>query len=156
MENNIIKKNNKIVFKYNNFKRYLISLSFIVFIFLGINFIFIGHWFSISLGIILTITGAHNLIDILFFKSLTFENKFVTKKWFIFGEKKVKIDDLKIGVSKRIWTGIITFSDKNKNFLSNSLMVFELFPIGNKGFKEIKKILIDKKVIKGTENEWSD
>ncbi len=35
------------------------------------------------------------------------------------------------------------------------LMIFEIFPIGNKGFEKLKNILINKKIIKGEEYEWN-
>jgi len=34
-------------------------------------------------------------------------------------------------------------------------MNFETFPIGNDGFREIRKILIDQIVIEGDENGWN-
>jgi len=145
----------EIHFKYDNLKRILISIVFFIIVILGLFFLFIGHWFSILLGILFIIIGLLSIFNLLFFKELIFHNDYLIKEWFVFGRKKIKFDDLETSVSKRVWTGTIFFRDKRKNSFSQFFMNFETFPIGNDGFREIRNILIEKKVIKGDENGWN-
>lgn len=143
------------VFSYDNFKRVLIVIWFVFVCLLGCGLILIDNWFTIIIGILFIVVGLFSIIDISFFKSLTFEKDCVIKEWHLFGSKKVNFKNLEVGVSKRLWTGLITFNDTNKGFLSRIGMQFEMFPIGNDNFKEIRNILINKQIIKEDEYEWN-
>jgi hypothetical protein len=144
-----------IVFRYDDFKRCLILIILLFSALLGSFLILIGHWFAILFGVLLVLVQTHSILDILFFKTLIFNDDSIVKEWFYFGKKKIKIEDLKVSVSKRLWTGTIVFSDKNKGYFSNTFMSFETFPIGNEGFRKIREILIEKNIIKGDENGWN-
>ena len=145
----------EISFKYNIEKRILIVIAFLVIILLGFFFLLIGHWFTIFFGTILLLIGLPSMLDILFFKQLIFSDKYVMKEWFIFGRKKIEFNNLTTGVAKKVWSGTIFFRDKKKKSILQFFMNFETFPIGNNGFKKIRKILINKKIIKGDENGWN-
>lgn len=101
------------------------------------------------------IVGLLSLLNLLFFKVLIFYDDHLIKEWFIFGRKKIKFENLETAAAKRVWTGTIFFRDKRKNSFLQFFMNFETFPIGNDGFRQIRKILIDKKVIEGDENGWN-
>ncbi|MDD4883159.1 hypothetical protein [Sulfuricurvum sp.] len=143
------------IFKYDNFKRFVFILFYIFSIFIGLFLLLVPNLFANIFGWIVVIVTIAATINILFFKSLEFHDDFLLKQWYIFGEKKIKYDNLKVGASKRVWSGTIFFSDKNKGYFSNFFMTFETFPIGNEGFREIRSLLIDKKIIQGDENEWN-
>ena len=146
--------NEKIVFEYNNFKRVLLVLVYIFVILLGFFFILIDNWFARVVGILFVFYSLVSVIDMLFFKALIFTEDSVIKKWYFLGSKKINFQNLEVTANKRIWTGIVFFRDKSKSFFSRQVMQLEIFPIGNEGFKKIRKILINKKIIKGDENGW--
>jgi len=158
---NIIGKDEKqysseeIRFEYNNLKRIFISIAFSIIIILGLFLVFIENWFAVLFGLLLIIIGFISMLDILFFKVLIFYDEYLIKEWFVFGKKKIKFDNLEVSTSKRVWTGTIFFRDKRKNYFTQFFMNFEIFPIGNKGFREIRQILINKKIILGDENGWN-
>jgi len=145
----------EIIFKYDNFKRSIILLAYLGMIGFGFFLISLYHLFAIIFGYLLIIVGLFYFIDIFFLKYLIISNKCITKEWFLFGRIRIKNKDLIVSVSKRIWTGQIFFKNKNRSYFYNRLMIFEVFPIGNKGFKEIKEILIKEQIIKGDEYEWN-
>jgi hypothetical protein len=145
----------QVVFKYNNFKRMIISFMYLFMILIGFFLILIENWFAVLFGILLIIIGLLSALDILFFKVLSLNDKHLIKEWFVFGKKKIGLNDLEVSVVKRVWTGTITFRDKKKKSFTQFFMNFETFPIGNDGFREIKKMLIEKKIIKGDEHEWN-
>lgn len=147
--------NEEIRFEYNNLKRVFITMAFLMMIILGFFLLMIENWFAVLFGILLIVIGLLSVLDILFFKVLRFYDNYFIKEWFIFGKKKIEFDNLEASAVKRVWTGTIIFRDKRKNSFSQFFMNFETFPIGNDGFREIRKILIDKKVIKGDENGWN-
>ena len=145
-----------ITFEYNNFKRFLIVITFWFICLLGWGFILIDNWFAKIIGILFIIYGLITIVDILLFKALIFKQDYIIKEWHFVGSNKIYLKNLEVGVSKRIWTGLIFFSDTSRGSFTRLIMQFEIFPIGNKGFDEIKKLLIQKKVIKGDEYEWSN
>jgi len=145
----------EMVFKYDNFKRVSIAILMFFFVLLGSLIMNFGNLFSFFVGLIVVLFSFGSLVDILFFKSLIFKNNCVIKEWYLFGSKKIKFENLVVGVNKRLWTGRIYFEDKRKRFLSRLIMQFEMFPIGNTGFIKIRNLLIDKKIIKGDENGWN-
>jgi hypothetical protein len=142
-------------FEYDNFKRLVFVLFYSFSIFIGLFLLLVPNWFANIFGWILVIITVIDTINILFFKSLEFHDDFLVKRWFIFGDKQIKYEYLKVGASKRIWSGTISFSDKHKSYFLNFLMSFETFPIGNNGFRKIRDILIEKKVIHGDEHDWN-
>jgi hypothetical protein len=157
---NIVEKDEKqcsegIRFEYNNLKRIFISIAFSIIIILGLFFVFIENWFAALFGLLLIIIGFISMLDIIFFKVLIFYDEYLIKEWFVFGKKKIKFDNLEVSTSKRVLTGAIFFRDKRKNYFTQFFMNFEIFPIGNKGFREIRQILINKNIISGDENGWN-
>lgn len=147
--------NEKIIFEYDNFKRLVILVAYFIVMILGLLFISISQWFAIILGYLLFVVGIFYFIDILFFKCLIITNKSIIKEWVLFGKIEVKYENLSVIVAKRIWTGQVLFKNINRSYFYNRLMIFEIFPIGNKGFEKLKNILINKKIIKGEEYEWN-
>jgi len=146
--------NEKIVFEYDNFKRILIILAYVFGIFLGLVLILIDNWFVKVVGILFVIFGLISVIDMSLFKALIFKDDRIVKEWHYLGSKKINFEDLEVDIVKRLWSGIIYFKDRNKGSLTRLLMQFEMFPIGNDKFQEIREILINKKIIKGDENGW--
>lgn len=146
--------NEKIVFVYDNFKRFLILLIHIFIILLGVSLVSIGHWFTVCFGILLIVVFLEAIINIVFFKSLVLDSDYVIKNSYFFGSKKINFQNLEVAANKRVWTGTVFFRDKSKSFFSRQVIQLEIFPIGNEGFKKIRKILINKKIIKGDENGW--
>lgn len=155
---NIIQENSKQIniYKYNNFKRFILSFVYILLIFLSYMFYLIPNWFASLFGAIGMFFISITLLDILLFKELTINDTSIKKRWFLFGGKEILLSNLKVGVTKRLWSGLIFFRKKNKFHLDGFLMNFEIFPIGNKNFNEIRNILINKKIITGAENEWNN
>lgn len=143
------------IFKYSDGKRFIVILAFLFMFIMGLFFILIGNWFTIFFGSILIFVSLLNAIDICFFKALIINDNFLIKEWYLFGKRSIKISNLSAVVAKRLWSGTIFFREKNDAVIGGFLMNFEVFPIGNSGFKQIKKILIEKQVIKGDENEWN-
>jgi len=144
----------EIVFEYDNFKRILILLAYVFGIFLGLVLILIDNWFVKVVGILFVIFGLISVIDMSLFKALIFKDDRIVKEWHYLGSKKINFEDLEVDIVKRLWSGIIYFKDRNKGSLTRLLMQFEMFPIGNDKFQEIREILINKKIIKGDENGW--
>jgi hypothetical protein len=155
MANETVNLEEHISFKYNNFKRFLIIMAFCFICLLGGGLILIDNWFAIIIGILFITYGLIIIIDISLFKALIFRQDYIVKEWYFVGSNKIDFKDLEVGVVKRIWTGSIFFNDKNRSSFTRLIMQFEIFPIGNKGFDAIKKILIHKKIIKGDEYEWN-
>lgn len=143
------------IFKYDNFKRFVAAISFLFIVVLGFFFVLIQNWFAVIVGILMVFVGIFRIFDILFFDSLIIYENFLIKKWYIFGQKSINLKNLKATATKRVWSGSIFFSDKNKGYFSNLLMSFETFPIGNESFREIRNLLIEKKIIQGDEHEWN-
>ena len=140
--------NEKIVFEYDNFKRILIILAYAFGIFLGLFLILIDNWFVKVVGILFVIFGLISVIDMSLFKALIFKDDRIVKEWHYLGSKKINFEDLEVDIVKRLWSGTICFKDRNKGSLARLLMQFEMFPIGNDKFQEIREILINKKIIK--------
>lgn len=124
--------------------------------FLGWFFILVNNWFTIVFGGMLLLVGLLNVLDAFLFKKLTINHDFLIKEWYFFGSKSIPLMSLKATVAKRLWSGTIFFRDRNNSSWNGFIMNFETFPIGNDGFRKIKKILIDKKIITGDEYEWLD
>jgi hypothetical protein len=143
-------------FQYDSIKRILISMLFLTIIILGILLIMLNHnIFTVLFGLLMIVIGSVRLFDILFFKKLIINSDFLIKEWFLFGAKTINMKNLRVNVSKRMWTGTIFFNNVEATYFSNFLMRFEIFPIGNDSFRKIKNILIEKKIIKGDEYEWN-
>lgn len=145
----------EIRFEYDNLKRIFIGIVFFMIIMLGLSFVFIGNWFAVLFGLLLILIGLPSMLDVVFFKVLIFYDEYFIKEWFVLGKKKIKFDNLDVSTSKRVWTGTIFFRDKRKNYFTQFFMNFEIFPIGNKDFRAIRQILIEKKIILGDENGWN-
>jgi len=153
-QNIIVETKEEIRFKYSTLRRIIIVMAIFIIVILGFFLLFIGEWFAALFGILLILIGLPSMLDIVFFKQLSFFDEYMVKEWFIFGRKEIKFSTLEASVAKRLWSGTIFFRDKNKKSFSQFFMNFETFPIGNIGFRMIRKILIDKKIIRGDENGW--
>ena len=145
----------EIIFKYDTLKRLLVAVSFFVVALLGCFFLLIGNRFADFFGIVMIFIGLQSFLDVLLFNKLIFTDDYVLKEWVIFGGKKIEYSNLEAGASKRMWTGTVFFRDKRKKPFFQFFMDFETFPIGNDGFKKIRGILIEKKIIKGDEDGWN-
>ena len=93
-------------------------------------------------------------IDTLLFQELIVTKNEIIKRWFI-GHIEIKCSDLKVSLSKRLFTGEIMFIDTSKIFLHSRLMIIETFLFSNDDLKKIKEKLISNKIIKGDEYEWN-
>jgi len=145
----------EVIFRYDTARRLLVAMVFFGVALLGYLFLLIGNWFTVFLGIVMICIGLQSFLDVLLFKELIFSDNYILKKWFIFGGKKIEYSNLSASASKRMWTGTVFFRDNRRKPFFQFFMDFETFPIGNEGFKKIRKILIDKKIIKGDENGWN-
>lgn len=155
-KNEIIEKSEgEIRFEYDDLKRLIFGMVYLMMIVLGLFLVFIENWFAVICGGLAVVVGTFRLMDIMFFKVLVIDKNFLVKEWFVFGSKSIVIKDLKATATKRVWGGQIFFMTKNSSFFENILMSFETFPIGNEGFRAIKEILIEKNVIRGDEHEWN-
>jgi len=143
-------------FMYDDEKRILIALAFLIMIVLGLGFIFLNQWFTLIFGGLLVFIGLFRFLDICFFKRLTIGKTRITKEWFYFGKRSIKLSDLQVGVAKRLWSGTIFFQHKDSIGLDRLTMQFEVFPIGNSGFNLIRNILIQKRIISGHELSWNN
>lgn len=151
----IDKSKEEIRFEYDNLKRIIFGMVYLMMIVLGLFLVLIENWFAVIFGSLAVYMGTFRLLDIMFFKALIIDKNFLVKEWFVFGSKSIPTKDLKVTVAKRVWSGQIFFMAKNSSFFQNILMSFETFPIGNEGFRAIREILIKKNVIKGDEHEWN-
>jgi len=105
-------------------------------------------------AVILIIFGLIGFLDMLLFKSLIFDTEKVIKKWFLFGTKKLEINDLEVGrVIGRYGGGVILFSEKNKRFNKKSFSIDEL-PLSRKDIQKIKDILLSRKIIEEDTIRW--
>ena len=93
-------------------------------------------------------------IDTLLFQELIVTKNEIIKRWLI-GHIEIKCSDLKVSLSKRLFTGEIMFIDTSKIFLHSRLMIIETFLFSNDDLKKIKEKLILNKIIKGDEYEWN-
>lgn len=141
---------------YDGKKRILIALAFFIMIVLGLGFMFLNQWLSLIFGGLLVIVGLFKFLDICFFKRLTIGKTRITKEWFYFGKRSIKLADLQVSVVKRLWSGTIFFQHKDHIGLDRLTMQFEVFPIGNSGFNLIRNTLILKGIISSHELSWNN
>jgi hypothetical protein len=148
-------KNNQNYFVYDNFKRFFFIVFLLIISSMGIFLLVIDNWFVKVFGALITLVMFVKILDMLLFKKLSFTETYIIKEWYLLGEKKFLISELKATTVKNLWSGIIFFDKPNSSFFERLAMNFETFPIGNKQFKKIKEILIEKNVIQGNEHEWN-
>lgn len=115
----------------------------------------VPNLFGNIFGYLSIIVGVFFLLDFLLFKSLTITANSIIKESYILGKREVEFSSLKASATKNIWSGMIMFEDKNKGFFYNRTTFFEIYPIGNDGFRVIRNILIKEKIIDGFSNGWN-
>ena len=142
-----------------SFKCNLIKKTIILFIYSLFVFIFLFLSISTSGLITLLFCTLFVIVLFIFIDTLLFQELIVTKneiikRWLI-GHIEIKCSDLKVSLSKRLFTGEIMFIDTSKIFLHSRLMIIETFLFSNDDLKKIKEKLISNKIIKGDEYEWN-
>lgn len=142
-----------------SFKCNLIKKTIILFVYSLFVFIFLFLSISTSGLITLLFCTLFVIVLFIFIDTLLFQELIVTKneiikRWFI-GHIEIKCSDLKVSLSKRLFTGKIMFIDTSKIFLHSRLMIIETFLFSNDDLKKIKEKLISNKIIKGDEYEWN-
>ena len=142
-----------------SFKCNLIKKTIILFLYSLFVFIFLFLSISTSGLITLLFCTLFVIVLFIFIDTLLFQELIVTKneiikRWFI-GHIEIKCSDLKVSLSKRLFTGKIMFIDTSKIFLHSRLMIIETFLFSNDDLKKIKEKLISNKIIKGDEYEWN-
>lgn len=142
-----------------NFKCNLIKKTIILFVYSLFVFIFLFLSISTSGLITLLFCTLFVIVLFIFIDTLLFQELIVTKneiikRWLI-GHIEIKCSDLKVSLSKRLFTGKIMFIDTSKIFLHSRLMIIETFLFSNDDLKKIKEKLISNKIIKGDEYEWN-
>lgn len=142
-----------------SFKCNLIKKTIILFVYSLFVFIFLFLSISTSGLITLLFCTLFVIVLFIFIDTLLFQELIVTKneiikRWLI-GHIEIKFSDLKVSLSKRLFTGKIMFIDTSKIFLHSRLMIIETFLFSNDDLKKIKEKLISNKIIKGDEYEWN-
>ena len=142
-----------------SFKCNLIKKTIILFVYSLFVFIFLFLSISTSGLITLLFCTLFVIVLFIFIDTLLFQEIIVTKneiikRWLI-GHIEIKCSDLKVSLSKRLFTGKIMFIDTSKIFLHSRLMIIETFLFSNDDLKKIKEKLISNKIIKGDEYEWN-
>ncbi|MDO2406860.1 hypothetical protein [Campylobacter magnus] len=142
-----------------SFKCNLIKKTIILFVYSLFVFIFLFLSISTSGLITLLFCTLFVIVLFIFIDTLLFQELIVTKneiikRWLI-GHIEIKCSDLKVSLSKRLFTGKIMFIDTSKIFLHSRLMIIETFLFSNDDLKKIKEKLILNKIIKGDEYEWN-
>ena len=142
-----------------SFKCNLIKKTIILFVYSLFVFIFLFLSISTSGLITLLFCTLFVIVLFIFIDTLLFQELIVTKneiikRWLI-GHIEIKCSDLKVSLSKRLFTGEIIFIDTSKIFLHSRLMIIETFLFSNDDLKKIKEKLILNKIIKGDEYEWN-
>ena len=142
-----------------SFKCNLIKKTIILFVYSLFVFIFLFLLISTSGLITLLFCTLFVIVLFIFIDTLLFQELIVTKneiikRWLI-GHIEIKCSDLKVSLSKRLFTGEIIFIDTSKIFLHSRLMIIETFLFSNDDLKKIKEKLISNKIIKGDEYEWN-
>lgn len=142
-----------------SFKCNLIKKTIILFVYSLFVFIFLFLSISTSGLITLLFCTLFVIVLFIFIDTLLFQELIVTKneiikRWFI-GHIEIKCSDLKVSLSKRLFTGKIMFIDTSKIFLHSRLMIIETFLFSNDDLKKIKEKLMSNKIIKGDEYEWN-
>ncbi|MDD7704758.1 hypothetical protein [Campylobacter sp.] len=142
-----------------SFKCNLIKKTIILFVYSLFVFIFLFLSISTSGLITLLFCTLFVIVLFIFIDTLLFQELIVTKneiikRWLI-GHIEIKCSDLKVSLSKRLFTGKIMFIDTSKIFLHSRLMIIETFLFSNDDLKKIKEKLRSNKIIKGDEYEWN-
>ncbi|MCI7022995.1 MAG: hypothetical protein MR964_01995 [Campylobacter sp.] len=142
-----------------SFKCNLIKKTIILFVYSLFVFIFLFLSISTSGLITLLFCTLFVIVLFIFIDTLLFQELIVTKneiikRWLI-GHIEIKCSDLKVSLSKRLFTGEIMFIDTSKIFLHSRLMIIETFLFSKDDLKKIKEKLISNKIIKGDEYEWN-
>ena len=142
-----------------SFKCNLIKKTIILFVYSLFVFIFLFLLISTSGLITLLFCTLFVIVLFIFIDTLLFQELIVTKneiikRWLI-GHIEIKCSDLKVSLSKRLFTGKIIFIDTSKIFLHSRLMIIETFLFSNDNLKKIKEKLMSNKIIKGDEYEWN-
>jgi hypothetical protein len=146
--------NNVCVVKYGYVKRLFSIGCFLLVCLSGTFFMFVNEVVIILFGMALILISLINIIDILFFKVLTIDSDYLTKEWYLFGKRTIKMSNLIAKARDRLWSGSIMFGDKDGSILRTFYMNFETFPAKDNGCERIKEVLIKNDVIKEDDIHW--
>jgi len=148
--------------EYDLFSRVLVLMFRLLAILLGLGFISVGKAFPIVGGLLFIIFGVLGFFRNIFFKNMNFYNDCIVSEWSIFGMKfsrRILYSKINVSKSNHIFGGTISvFRQKNRWKSVSSVFYFSLdqLALNQEEIKKIKKILIEKKVIKGDEYVWID
>ena len=146
---------NVVVLKYSIHKRVLAVFTYLLIASFGIFCIYLNMWLTIIIGILIFISSTIHLLDVLLFKELIIGDEFLTKKWYLFGNKKVELSNLYIFCSNRVWKNKILFYPTNGSKVSRFCMNIESYLVAKNKFEDIKNVLISKGLITGEEKCWN-
>lgn len=155
-KDNNTKNSSVYIAKYDHhLRRLFFILHCLLLLSAGIFCVYINLVITILLGIFLILAVMVNIIDVLFFKVLIIDDDCLTKEWYLFGKRSIKLSNLRARATNKLYENSITFSDKNKNILQNFYMTFETFLTKDNGYERIREILIKNSVIKGDDMHWN-
>ena len=168
----VVEKDGK---KYIDGEEVLLSIKYNL---LGRLLLILFSWFGLAVSIFLIVANDINILlkiiaililvqnlwlffDVLFFKEMKITKKTVAKVW-LFGKLSVPVKEIDyayrsfytINRGKLVFQ---SFKSKKKNFFFYNCMAVHLLGISNykQVMLQIKKILIEKNIIKGDEYEWN-
>lgn len=141
-------------FQYSFFKKSLAVSIFLLLFGFGCFCIYIGTKLTVFIGVLISVSVVMHMIDIVLFKSLTINKDVLTKQWYFFGKKTIKIDNLYAYCTRKIWKGLIIFGSRNTNSFIKFHMGIETFLLYRASLEDIKNILISFGVISENEACW--
>jgi len=137
-------------FKYNNFKRILISTLYLVFFYFIGLFVVLFKWYIALVCLIVALPLLYIFLEIISFKKLIIDDRGVTRKSYLFGTRLISFNNLSTDCRHTLITGSIRFKEKG-----HTPLIFDVTPIGINNFLKIRKVLIDKHIIDGISNGWN-
>jgi hypothetical protein len=126
---------------------------------LGIGMILIDNLFAQIFGVLCLVYGWIGFFLSLFFTKIVFYKKSIETNWNFLGwtfNKHILYSEATAMKINGIFGGSISFLDKKNRLDSMLFFTIDLFPIQKEEILKIKNILIEKKIIKGDENVWSN
>jgi hypothetical protein len=126
---------------------------------LGAMALFLGIGADIYLlaffGISVTLFAFLRFIDILLFEKIEIYDDRLVKTWNYFGSHNLNILKLRAQKGGGIFGGSILFYEYGSRIKHVLFFGIDLLPVNNEKIEEIKKILVDLKVIHGDEFDWN-
>lgn len=147
--------------QYGNGK-ILVLLFRLLALVLGLGFMQINNIFVQIFGIVILLFGIIGFFKNMFFQKMVFYDEFIEVQWNILGFNFVQSTtyiNIEASKSNGIFGGSLSFisqNNKRDRFYTMFFFSIDLLPLNKEEIKDIKKILIEKKVIKGDEYVWID